>query len=419
MSKRLTTEEFIEKAVKVHGDKYNYSLVNYIDCKTKVKIICKEHGVFEQNLECHIRLKCGCPICNLGGRLSLEEFISKSNKKHNYRYDYSLVEYEKSIIPVKIICPDHGVFKQRPLEHLRGCGCKKCTRPYKNTDIIIKEFENIHKHRYDYSLIEYKSMHTKVKIICKIHGIFEQQPANHLMGQGCPICNSNKLNREIFIKKSEKIHSEKYDYSLVDYINNGTKVKIICKNHGVFEQRPNSHLKGYGCSKCRKLCITDFVERSNKIHYNKYDYSMVILIDTIKKVKILCPEHGIFEQTPNRHLSGNGCPKCRISKGELKIINYLKVKNIKYEYQKIFDNCKDLYKLPFDFYLPEHNICIEFDGIQHFKPIEYWGGVKTLKYIQKHDKIKNEYCLKNNIRLIRISNITKVEFALTLLGQEL
>ena len=128
-------------------------------------------------------------------------------------------------------------------------------------------------------------------------------------------------------------------------------------------------------------------------------------------VKIICPEHGEFNQTPNKHLNGRGCPKCRYSKGEKKIYSILVKKDIKFETQKKFIDCKYKRFLKFDFYIPHINTCIEFDGEQHTRPINYWGGEKEFKKTQKRDQIKNEYCEKNNIKLYRIKyneNIEKI-----------
>ena len=122
-----------------------------------------------------------------------------------------------------------------------------------------------------------------------------------------------------------------------------------------------------------------------------------------KKVKIICKDHGIFEQTPTLHYSGFGCSICNSSsKGELKIFKYLKNYKINFENQYSFKNCRNILPLPFDFYLPDHNLCIEYDGIQHFKPIIQFGGDIEFKKVQLRDKIKTKYCNDNNIKLLRI-----------------
>ena len=209
-----------------------------------------------------------------------------------------------------------------------------------------------------------------------------------------------------FIQKIKTIHGLKYDYSLTHYKNSRTKIKIICKHHGVFEQTPNNHLKGQGCP----LCVIDkhthnksiVINKANKIHNNKYDYSLVNYINSHTKITIICPEHGAFLQRPSDHIQGKGCPKCCSSKGEFTIEKYLKEHNIQFENQKTFPDCKNKRVLPFDFYLPNQNILIEYDGQQHYKSIKYFGGDKSLKQTQCNDNIKTEYCQENNIKLIRI-----------------
>jgi len=280
----------------------------------------------------------------------------------------------------------------------------------KKTNNFTSKSKITHNNKYDYSLVNYINSYTKVKIICPIHGIFKQTPKSHLRGSNCPKCASylksgKNLNNEKFIEKSTRIHDNKYDYSLVNYINSYTKVKIICPIHGIFEQRPTHHYNGgHGCQKCSNnvIIFDKFIEKSNQIHDSKYDYSLVNYIDTHTQVKIICPIHGIFEQRPIHHYNGSGCPKCKNSKGETIISNFLKKEKIKFIPQKRFDNCTFIYPLPFDFYLPSHNICVEYDGEQHFKPILIWGGKKEFEKIKIRDQIKTDYCEKNNIKLIRI-----------------
>jgi hypothetical protein len=254
----------------------------------------------------------------------------------------------------------------------------------------------------------------KVKIICPIHGIFEQRPNDHLSGYGCKYCANNiKYTNNIFIEKANVKHNNFYDYSLVEYKNNKIKVKIVCPIHGVFEQRPNDHLNGRGCPMCKnvqKHTNIKFIEKVNKIHNNFYDYSLVEYINNRYKIKIICPIHGIFIQKPLLHLNGCGCPQCyNPSKGEVKIAQLLKQYNISFIKQKTFENCIYRRKLKFDFYLPEYNYCIEYDGEQHFKANEFFGGEKEFKELQKKDKIKNDYCLNNNIKLIRIKYNENIE----------
>ena len=346
--------------------------------------------------------------------ITTDKFIEKSSKIHNNKYGYSLVKYINSKTKVKIICFIHGVFEQSPNGHLSGQGCPFCNGGIKTTnEIFIKKAKKIHGDKYNYSLINYVNSNTKVKIICKIHGEFYQYPGHHINRKyGCPKC-SNRYNYTTneFIEKSKIIHN-KYDYSLVNYINNKIKIKIICSEHGVFEQRPDDHLKGFGCHKCSKnykLTTKTFIEKGNKVHINKYDYSLVEYKDSFFKVKIICPEHGIFKQRPNDHLNGSGCPLCNESKGEKNIRNILENNNIHFQTQKTFEKCKNILKLRYDFYLPEYNMCIEFDGKQHFEPIKHFGGEKRFKIQQNLDLIKNNYCKNNNINLLRIKYNEDIE----------
>ena len=222
-----------------------------------------------------------------------------------------------------------------------------------------------------------------------------------------------KMTTRDFIIKAINIHDDKYDYSLVDYKTSHEKVKIICTTHGIFKQTPNNHLHAQGCPKCtnnKKMTTRDFIAKAINIHGNRYDYSLVNYKNSQTKIKIICSIHGVFEQRPDNHMLGNGCDLCaKKSKGEIKIKKILMEKNIIFNQEKRFNECRDKRVLPFDFYLPEYNLCIEYDGIQHFKAIDFFGGDKYLIYIQKHDQIKNNYCKKNNINLLRIQYNDNIE----------
>jgi very-short-patch-repair endonuclease len=214
------------------------------------------------------------------------------------------------------------------------------------------------------------------------------------------------MDTDSFLIKAKNVHGDKYYYSLVDYKGSLKKIKIICKEHGVFETNTSTHLKGSICPKCflNKLSSNTekFLKKAKEIHGDKYDYSLVEYKKNNLKVDIICKKHGLFKQTPNNHLFNNGCPICKESKGEKEISKILKNKNINYLMEYKFDDCKNIIALPFDFYLPNYNICIEYDGQQHFKVIEIWGGKDGLERRKENDKIKTEYCKQNNIELIRI-----------------
>jgi len=341
------------------------------------------------------------------------DFIIKVNNIHNNKYDYSKVNYIGNKIKIKIICKIHGEFEQIPTSHLKGRGCPYCGGKLKlNTNEFINKSNIVHNFKYDYSLVNYININTKVKIICPIHGEFEQTPTNHLHGAyGCIKCSGKeKIKNEDFINKAKLIHNDKYDYSKTKYVNSNTKIKIVCPIHGEFEQIPIWHLKLLGCPECSgfKTNKTAFINKSNIIHNNKYDYSKVEYIKNKSKVLIICSIHGEFKQTPHNHLHGSGCPKCNSSKGEIFVENFLNKNNFKYERQKKFDYCiGKKSKLPFDFYLIDYNLIIEFDGKQHYEPVNFYGcsnndANKAYYDVKENDLIKNKFCLDNNISLIRI-----------------
>ena len=343
------------------------------------------------------------------------EFVYKSKlvEEHkNKNYDYSKFIYINNRTAGIIICPIHGEFLQNPHNHLAGYGCTKCgTRSNKEefiqkANIVYgKDIEN-----YDFSKTIYIDSKKLVTIICIKHNVeFEQTPNRFLQGHGCKICSGNKSNKEEFIKKSNLIEQHKnknYDYGKFIYIDDSTKGIIICPIHGEFYITPNAHLNGIGCSECsrnKKSNIVEFIKMANLIHDNYFDYSLFIYINARTKGIIICPIHGKFEMTPDLHIrAGCGCRKCNKSKGELKIEQTLKKYDIKYISEKTFENCYDYNKLPFDFYLPKLNICIEYQGKQHYQIIKYFGGEKEFNIRKKHDEIKYLFCIQNNISLIQI-----------------
>lgn len=201
MSKIDKTTLFITKALKIHGDKYDYSTVNYINAKTKISIICKEHGEFYQTPSNHLS-KFNCQKCSNNFKSDTTTFINKATNIHNNKYDYSKVNYINSNTHVIIICKEHGDFKQMPDFHInRKCGCPKCSFSYKNnTSSFIEKATKIHGNIYDYSLVEYVNNYTNIIITCKKHGEFNQTPDIHINQKcGCPSC-INKTEFKFFSK---------------------------------------------------------------------------------------------------------------------------------------------------------------------------------------------------------------------------
>lgn len=281
--------------------------------------------------------------------------------------------------------------------------------------ITQTEFEKLcqdkHGNKFKY-LSEYKGYDKPITIECSLHGSFNSTLRIHLNGNGgCPKCAGNvKFSTSDFIEKSKSIYGDKFSYDKTYYINVNSKVIITCPEHGDFEQYVKPHLKGSGCTKCSNRAKHDadsFAESANKIHKNFYSYDKTVYGKNNKQsVTITCPVHGDFVQRANDHLSGKGCTQCANDKhcsyAVMEIREYLTLNNIQYIEEKTFDDCKHINHLRFDFYLPTYNLCIEYDGKQHFESTPSWGGEDALTLIKKRDQIKNDYCSNTGIDLLRI-----------------
>jgi very-short-patch-repair endonuclease len=347
----------------------------------------------------------------MGKSLTQEEFIERCKLAHGDKYDYSKTVYKNSYSKVKIICKKHGEFEQLSSGHIEGRGCSKCSN---NKKLTIEEFIErsikVHGDIYDYSKVNYINLDTKVNILCKEHGEFKQIPEHHMKGHGCPFCSKmGRKTTEQYIEIAKKVHNNFYDYSQTIFINNKKKVKIICPKHGEFLQDPKHHLSGSGCPFCNIVTTDDFIKKSKDIHGNLYDYSKVNYIRANEKVIIICLKHGDFKQVPNNHIQGRGCPKCKLSNGEKTINKFLSDNDIKFEIQKKFNKCIFQKYLKFDFFLFDYNICIEYDGEQHFTPIDHFGGKDRFEITKITDQIKTTFCEKNGIFLLRINYKENIE----------
>ena len=337
---------------------------------------------------------------------NIEEFISKAREVHKDYYDYSKAVYCGALKKICVICPEHGEFWITPANHLSGQGCKICgiiersKKRKKSIEQFIKESKTVHGDKYDYSKVEYYNIDKKVCIICPEHGEFWQTPYHHLNGCGCPKCVGQGKTTEDVVEEFKKIHGDKYDYSKVEYTNSLKKVCIICPEHGEFWQSPTNHLNGCGCPKCSNVkhkTTNEFIKESRTVHGDKYDYSKVEYVNAHTKVCIICPEHGEFWQTPNKHLLGHKCPKCSESIIEKEIRVLLDKEGIKYVKEKRF-NWMKTYRL--DFYLPDYNIGIECQGIQHFTELKpYYKDFSLDKQLER-DEDKFQLCLTNGVSIL-------------------
>ena len=409
------TKTFIEKSIRIHGNHYDYSKVEYKNCDTKIALICKIHGDFFQTPYTHLKSK-NCTRCR-GHQKTTEQFIKESILIHRNEYDYSKVDYKNTTTKVIIICKIHGEIEQLPSSHLSGQGCYKCgNNTLKTKEEFIKDSINLFGNKYDYSKVDYKGAHKKVIIGCSEHGDFEMKPNCHLTNQGCYKCGrkevSKKLssNREEFINKSKEFHEDKYDYSKVEYNGNKKKVIIICKTHGDFFQKPNSHLSGNGCVKCSIIVNADrnrktleqFIIESTQVHGDRYDYSKVEYKNSREKIIIICKKHGEFLQSPEDHThSKSGCPCC-LNKTEGKFYNIMINKYSDIAYQFKVDWCKNKKYLPFDFCIEEYKIIIELDGGQHFTQVMNWLSPEEQF---KNDKYKEKCANDNGYSIIRLLQI--------------
>lgn len=351
-----TLEDFVRKSIEIHGDKYSYDYIDTKDVENeKVKIFCNTHKkLFVQKRKDHL-IGHGCPYCAKVKKKTTEEFVEESIKVHGDKYDYTNTLYKNIRNKVTIFCKTHlEYFEIKASSFLQGCGCPKC-----NTNQLLTNEEFIrraiikHGDLYDYSKVNIINSYTNVEIYCKRHkGYFKQNPTQHTINSGCPICSKNKrLTTEEFIKRSVDIHGNLYDYSSVEYVNCRTTVKIFCKLH---------------------------------LEY--------------------------FDQLPPMHLKGCGCQTCSNSKGEVKVKNILDKMNILYKPQ--YKNVTCVYKkmLRFDFGIldSDENLigAIEYNGNQHYKPFDFSrnkeqeNALKEYKILCLKDNIKKEWCEKNNIPML-------------------
>ena len=390
-----------------------------------MEIICPEHGSFQQAPGNHMYGQ-GCPKCGsiaraTSQRYSSKEFINSVKTIHRNIYDYSEVEYVNSQTKVKIICSEHGPFYMKPNSHFNGQGCPKCGRNSARENIaldystFLERAEKVHGNKYEYVEETYINYTTKMRIFCSEHSFFEQTPHSHIsMKTGCTLCGnrsaglSNQKGWEIVLDMFISVHGVRYKYDHFSYRDVSHKMRIECSKHGWFEQKPFQHYSGQGCKKCgneensekKKITLTDFIEKSVEMHGKKYSYNQAEYVDIFIPIHITCSKHGEFLQVPRNHYRGSGCPKCKSSKGEEKIRKILNELSIEFVEQKIFEKLVHKNNLRCDFYLPNYNTVIEFNGIQHYEPISVFGGINGLKENQIRDIIKYNFLKENNIDLV-------------------
>lgn len=336
---------------------------------------------------------------------SKEKVLQDFREVHGDRYDYSLVDYKNSTTKVTIICPEHGSFEQTPKNHSKGRGCHLCGyksgRRWSQEDFINKARE-IHGDKYDYSLTVYETYHKKVTITCDCGFVFEQEPASHLAGKGCMKCaNRYSMTYQDFLDLAPK----DVEYHQDTWVNIKTPMMMTCSEHGDFWLAPQLKLKGYSCEECglgvrRKLTLEDFILKAREVHGDKYNYYSYV--DYTTPVDISCELHGIFKQRPSSHLQGCGCPRCgRISsKPEDILADWFMSRGyeVKQQYKPSWLVPKSL-----DIYVPELNLAVEYNGYKFHHSTKNLSSFydRTYKDPEYH-KDKYLICKDNGIDLVHI-----------------
>jgi predicted nucleic acid-binding Zn-ribbon protein len=361
------------------------------------------------------------------GKLTREQILEKFKEVHGEKYDYSFfTEYVGAYYKIQINCKEHGIFNQTVYQHINEKGCKKCgyeamKKSHRKTlDQVLSDFRSVHGNRYSYELVtEYINAHTPVSIICHIHGIYQQMPYRHFNSlHGCPKCGRKQANDATrkplnkFIEEAINIHGkDTYDYSKVDYINSHRKVEIICKIHNKsFFQIPVNHLSGSKCTDCaiassivlRSKTTKQFIIDAKNVHgLNTYVYDKIEYVNKHIKVLIGCTNcDQYYEQAPDKHLEGQGCPRC-VYKNESESIEI--IENLS---EERFKKCKPLFLngLELDGYCEKLKLALEYNGRQHYEYVDHFhrDGLQSLVYQQERDQRKIRLCHENGIYLIII-----------------
>ena len=337
-------------------------------------------------------------------RVTTKDYVNKCKAQG---LDLPIEDYINNSTKIKHRCKQGHTYYQTPNVHLQGHGCSICSgKKHKTPEEYYQECKDS---KLDLPIENYINNHTKIKHKCNKGHIYKQLPGSHLRGDGCPYCAKNKKKTQEHYYNECK--SKELDLPIENYINNYTKIKHKCNKGHIYEQRPNDHLKGHGCPKCKNIKLSISKKKTPEEYYNEckskgYDLPMEDYKGNKIKIKHRCSKGHIYEQTPVMH-SGKqqqGCPICNESHGEIFIRNYLDKNNIEYIPQKRFHDLKDKTYLSYDFYLPEYNTLIEYQGIQHYESINFKGNGKysNLEKQQKHDKLKREYAKDNGYKLLEL-----------------
>jgi hypothetical protein len=354
-------------------------------------------------------------------KMTTTDFVLKAIAKHGDRYDYSETEYFGNANPVAIRCKIHGVFTPLANDHLsKKAGCPDCAGVRRMTkDEFVAKAVSVHGDKYDYSEVVYKNTDTKVDISCKEGHEFPQTPHDHLQGAGCPYCAGlSPITFEQFLSKSAVVHGDKYGYDRVKYIDyTKIKVELVCRHHGAsFWQIPQHHAMGHGCPKCggaEAMTTLDYVTKCRKLFGDKFDYTNTVYVRKNEPLRIDCRKHGEFWAYPFNHLRGNDCPKCAnvaTTKPELAIQEMFA------EFRPIKDRTV-LEGKELDLLFPEYKVAVEVNGIywhsdsrvtkhEHLDKTENCAkqGIKLLHFTDRQILLKPEIVNSMVRSALKVSN---------------
>lgn len=405
-SERKTLNEFITDSRKFHGDYYDYSKVKFKNIHDKVEIICPIHGSFIQKPVKHQKGQ-GCKKCTKGEVWDLRDFLEKAKKIHSKKFNYTKSIYVNTSTKIKIICNtcNHS-FLQIPNAHLRGCGCPKCANKIPITEDMFKEIlKDVHSQNI-FLISSYTNKTNKVEVQCK-EGHKWQTTPNHLIKrkQGCRKCHT--LSKRMSDSQFKKILKENHQGEIIaleKYVQSKTRLKVKCMKCGkIYSTEPRNVMRN-GCHNCaNRRTPEEFEKKLKEMHLNE-----IVALEKYKthrdyiKVRHKCGFIWSVQSGELIRKDPAGCPLCASSKGNKLIQKILVKNNIEFEREKRFPTCKYKIPMPFDFFIPQKKILIEFDGEQHFIAIDFWGGQKGLEERMAKDNIKDEWAKKNNYKLFRI-----------------
>ena len=399
----------IKKFREVHGDKYGYDKIKYINMTDKVTITCPIHGDFEQQPLYHIKGR-GCAKCHQDQvardrTVPYDQFINSAREIHGNKFEYDKNSYINLSSKIKIYCKKHkSWFNQKAAYHLKfKFGCPKCVSESRSLtkrsrEEIIKKFREVHGVKYGYDRVSFKSLKDQVLIECPKHGYFIQTVSSHMKGCGCRKCNAEsiRLPFDEFVKRARIIHGKKYIYHEKEYNGTAFETRITCPEHGDFFMKPRTHVfVGMGCKKClEEDRFKTFVEKAQAVHGNKFTYHDEDYHAYYGITRITCPEHGDFWMTGFAHVnSKTGCIFCSSNHSNQEFMVYDLVRN--YDPKTVVGNHTAINK-EIDILSFDHNIGFEINGL-------HWHN--ELNKDKLFHKNKTMKCLNKNIRLIQFYDI--------------